>query len=342
MTDTKPSSEEVEPPSAAAFDQLYKSGAELDVALEYWDANVRSLIEAALDRVELINTPEESGLREHTAAKLKAELLLLPAQGTPLIPGYAKVNLALRVWLQIVQARIAETMQVIVDMDAEQIYDRFFGVLIDALAEEHQDPDQTEAEKRAKLDAALATAKETLAILSAPVATYTAFMHGAAGAVSEIADTLHEAAAFLVAQLNLLGEFLNQTDPQPEQSEPTASRGRIGKTLFKLGIKEGAIETGKEVAAEVGKEFLKEVAKPITFGLSILLSTGLSMRERKKALAEMRQELEKQAEILRAEPRPENYMHALRVDLQRGDKLIIQLIAEIDDFTNQLHAALAE
>ncbi len=81
---------------------------------------------------------------------------------------------------------------------------------------------------------------------------------------------------------------------------------------------------------------------PITLGVGIIFTTGLSMREKKKAAEEMRRALEKQAAILEAKPRPENYMHALKVAIQRGDKLIIQIIAELDDFANQLHAALVE
>ena len=340
MTATEQSSDE--PASSTAFDRLYRSGAELEVALEHWNSDVGSLIDAVLDRIDLINTPEDSGLRDEKAAQLKAELLLLLAQDRPLLPGYAKVNLALHVWLEVARARVAETMQVIVDMGTEQIYARTYGVLIDALSEEHQDPQLTEAEKQAKLDAAYLTARETLAILSAPVEIYSALMDGAASSVSEIADSLHEAAALLVAQLNLLVVFLNQTDPQPEQSESTVARGRVARTLFKLGIKEGAIEAAKELALEGGKEVLKEGAKAITLGVGIIFTTGLSMREKKKAAEEMRRALEKQAAILEAKPRPENYMHALKVAIERADKLIIQIIAELDDFTNQLHAALVE
>lgn len=342
MTDTEQSSDAEGPESAAAFDRLYKSGTDLGAALKHWDENVRWLIETALDRVDLINTPEESGLREETAGQLKAELDLLPEQGGPLIPGYARVNLALWVWLEIIRARVAKTMQVVVNMSAEQIYERTLGVLREALLEEERDPELAERENHAKLDAAIAIAKETRAILTSPVEAYKDFMGDATNAVGNIADTFHEAAELLIAQLNLLLEFLNQTEPQPQQTEPSVPRGRIAKTLFKIGIKEGALETAKEAAMEGGKEFLKEAAKPVTFGLSILVSMGLSMREKTKAIAEKRQELDEQRARLQAEPRPEHYMHALRVDLQSGNKLIVQMIDEINDFTNQMQTALIE
>jgi hypothetical protein len=341
MTNGKRSFDEVDGASTKAFEGLFKSSAELNAALDYWDRNGRMLTQAALDRVESINTPEFSGLRKKTATELKNELARLPKQGEPLVPGHAGVIYSLLVWLEIVQMRVVEAMQAVVDIGPEKVYEQFYVVLRDACLKWMQDPQQ--AGNRAEFDEALEKAKGMLEVLKSPVDMYTELMAGATNPISEIADTFHEAAELLVAQLNLLVEFLEQTDPEPEQSEPSDVSG---KTLFTIGIKETAIETAKEAASEGAKEFLKELGKealkPLTMGAIIPVFAALSVAEKKKVIKEHNEELARQREKIRAEPSPENYMYALCVDLRKGNALIVEVIDEIGDFTNNLKATLVK
>jgi hypothetical protein len=341
MTDSKQplDIEELQTDSGLAFEMLAEAIEQLTDAVGEWVASSHRLTQATLDRVNSLNDPAYGGLRVQVAAELTDELARLPEPEGPLVRRVRFLLLALQKALLDLTRQISQMMSALVDdKGALNELGDAFEALRTAFLAAVQNPDSSESKSSADLDAALARAQDLMTAANEPAERYKVLMAGAIVAINEVSKTMQAAAILLTTRLNHLVEFLDRTDPPSKATG--APRGRFVRTFVKAGISEAALESLKQ-GIEIGiEQLVKEVAKPLTLGLSVLIDTALRFREKRKALQEQQENLEKLAKMA-AGPGASDYMWMLTADFRKSETGLLELVELVDEFTERLQTGLA-
>jgi hypothetical protein len=340
VTDSKqsPEMDAIKTATDLAFEILQEAIAELIAAFAEWDSNGRRLTQMALDRVESLNNPIYGGLREQTATDLTNELARLPEPGEPLVPGVTSLLRTLQDALWDLATKITQKMKTLVEDGTLNDFGEAYLAFVAAVKAEYENPGSAKEEGGVNVDTALARAMSLLKAVTEPVESYKVWMAGAIVAMNDVSEALQEAAMLLTDRLNLLVEFLDRTDPPA--MDTSVARDRFVRTFIKAGVSETAAEALKQVVEFGIEEVVKEIAKPLTFGLSVLWGIRQRLREKRKALQEERENLEKLAKI-QAEAGPSDYMWMLRGGFRKGETAIFELVEIIRDSVRRLQDGLA-
>jgi len=310
MTDSEPPFD-ISAALKSASELVTAARADLLQTLDTYGTTGRELTKTTLERLQQLNDPPVSPARTAAVAGLTSELTDFDHLWIPLVSRSGFLLNALVLALFSIGPQMMPTP------------------VASRADTGGRDPEADNIAKALAFGDAVKAARQRSEILIA----------GAVVVETEVAETVQEVVGLLTARLNLLAAFMRRTDPAPENANVPPSW--FIRTATKAGINEVALRAAEEVLKATAKAAVKEVPKQIpvvSIAVSIIDIT-LDVREKRKALRERRELLERVASAYLG-PGATDDMSILLAQFQQDDETITAFFQSIDDFTKRLYSGL--